>query len=355
MSDWSRRLREAERDQRREERAALKQQREIAKLLREQKKLDEQQRAKLEVEEYEARIAVLLSLHRDSTVMWDWIKLAATLAPLPPSSTKTNESRLMRNLLAQPEATDIERERALLCARDEDAKVLALAEEAYREATSDWKKLTTLANRILTGDTAAYRDAMEEFSPLEELADLGSSVDFTMTSATTIECVITMNGTQVIPAETKTLTTTGKLSIKAMPRQQFHEIYQDYICGGVLRVAREAFALLPIRCIIITAVAPLSDNKEAPVLSVVINRSDLSLVNFARADASDTLDRLPHRGDFKASRKSGAFQPIRPFALNEVVPNDPSSTQLDSVRVRFASERAAVSELLRSIKDIDSS
>lgn len=38
----------------------------------------------------------------------------------------------------------------------------------------------------------------------------------------------------------------AKLSVKAMPKGRFHEVYQDYACGCCLRIGREVLALLPV-------------------------------------------------------------------------------------------------------------
>jgi len=57
---------------------------------------------------------------------------------------------------------------------------------------------------------------------------------------------------------------------------------------------------------------------ERPVLSAVIPRSAMpqtvtTLLIFNRLDSSEAMEMFPHRGDFKASRKAGAFQPITPL------------------------------------------
>src|SRR5438477_5186128 len=95
-----------------------------------------------------------------------------------------------------------------------------------------------------------------------------------------IECELKVNGQDVIPADAKSLTATGKLVIKAMAKARFHEIYQDYVCGCVLRLAREMFALLPVDSVILTATVDGIDSRtghtaELPVLSVAAGSSEL--------------------------------------------------------------------------------
>ena len=150
------------------------------------------------------------------------------------------------------------------------------------------------------------------------MSDLGSSINFTIHGAKLIECVLKINGKQAIPAEAKTLTASGKVSVKPMPKGRFHEIYQDYLSGCVLRVAREAFALLPVDTVLLTASADSLDLRtghtvEQPVLSVAMPRSAVARLNFDQLDASDAMENFQHRGDFKASRKSESFNFILPL------------------------------------------
>src|SRR5262249_48883224 len=125
------------------------------------------------------------------------------------------------------------------------------------------------------------------------------------------------------------LTSGGKLSVRPMPKRRFHEIYQDYLCGCVLRIAREVFALLPLDTVLVTALAGSIDlstgqTVDLPVLSVAMPRNALAFLDFSQVDPSDAMDNFRHRGDFKASRKSEAFQPIVPLTPADI-PKSPST------------------------------
>src|SRR5205807_1646103 len=108
--------------------------------------------------------------------------------------------------------------------------------QSYSEQKSKWEKLKDLSRRVLAGELKAYTEALVEFNPFAEMSELGSSIHFTIHNAKLIECVLKINGRQAIPPEVKTLTASGKVSIKPMPKGRFHEIYQDYLCACVLRV-----------------------------------------------------------------------------------------------------------------------
>jgi hypothetical protein len=108
-----------------------------------------------------------------------------------------------------------------------------------------------------------------------------------------------------------------------MPKARFVEIYQDYVCSCVLRVARELFALLPVDTVLVTASVESLDTStgqtvERPFLSVVMPRDIMTAFNFETLDPSDSIMSLTHRGDLKASRKTGEFEFIAPLTVANV-------------------------------------
>ncbi len=146
-----------------------------------------------------------------------------------------------------------------------------------------------------------------------------------MHSAKLAECVLTVNGKQAIPAEVKTLTSSGRVSVKPMPKGRFHEIYQHYLCGCVLRVTREIFALLPVDGLLVTAAADSLDSctgqmVEQPVLSVFMPRAVVARLDFERLNSADAMENFQHRGDLRGSRKSEAFLSVAPLTPADVNP-----------------------------------
>jgi hypothetical protein len=57
---------------------------------------------------------------------------------------------------------------------------------------------------------------------------------------------------------------------------------------------------------------------EQPVLSAAMTRASVAQLDFDRLDPSDAVESFLHRGDFKATRKSEAFQPITPLTPADV-------------------------------------
>jgi hypothetical protein len=121
-----------------------------------------------------------------------------------------------------------------------------------------------------------------------------------------------------------------------MPKGRFHEIYVDYLCGCVLRVAREVFALLPVATVLVTAEADSLDPRtgqkvEQPVLSVATRRASIAQLDFDRLSPPDALENFQRRAEIKASRKTEAFQPIIPLTLADIAPTGGEELSFESL------------------------
>ncbi|MHB1079885.1 MAG: hypothetical protein ACYC67_10805 [Prosthecobacter sp.] len=300
--------------QRREEREARKRQKELEQLLKEQAKLSLQDRARMEVEAHENLIEVLLSVHRESSRHFDWMALMAAL-PVH--------------------------------------KAMGQDEEAYLQEYAEWESMRSLSRRVLAGDSQAYADALSKLSAFGELSTLGSFISFRVEHAKLIECELHVCGKNVIPAEVKSLSSAGKVITKAMPKGRFHDLYQDYVCGCVLRVAREVFALLPVDVVIVTTQVPVvqaSTGQEAniPVLSAAIPREVVDKLDFSRLDPSDSMESFVHRGDVMASRKSGEFTAIVPLAAKDIAAADQSRSSFEKALHQVREMRTILARQLKT-------
>jgi hypothetical protein len=330
--------------ERRRQRDAIKHQRELERHAKEMAKLSALEQARVEVETYENALEVLLSVHKEQVDPMDWLSIAATLPPVPPSRQSNNELKARQRIAITPARK--EAEAAIDQAKQQDDREYQEALQAYADAHADWEKMSNLARKILAGDSNAYIPAIEELSPFSELAIIGSSFHYTVHNPRLVEVVVSTNGRQAIPTELKTLTASGKVSVKAMPKSRFVEIYQDYVCGCVLRVARELFALLPIESLLISATAEALDTStgqlvERPFLSVVISRATVNTLNFENLDPSDSVMGMIHRGDLKASRKTGDFEFITPLNVADLAQHlTPVNTDFNTVLAKAHRLRA---------------
>lgn len=295
---WKASLKEFQAADRRQQREAQKHLRALQRQVKEQAKLSAMEQARLEVETFESILEVLLSVHKEQGQVWDWIEIAAALPPYKPTKIRRHEFKAsQQNELSKLLSVSQEGGVSIEDARAKDEEEHQEALKAHAEDLAEWGKMKALARRILAGELSAYRETLVQFSGLAEISDLGSSIEFTIHDAKVVECGLKVNGLQSIPSEQKTLTAAGKLSVKPMPKPRFHEIYQDYVCGCVLRVAREIFALLPVETVLVTAsvdmvYSSLGQTAAQPVLSVAIHRSEIRRFAFEHLDPSDAIEAL---------------------------------------------------------------
>ena len=317
-------LRAAAAAERRQQRDAKKRQRELDRQSKEKAKLSALEQARLEVDTFENNLEVLLSVHKEQTDPADWMGILATLPPVPPRKHSHHELKMRKRLAVsfgwQNSSAAIEQ------AQQQDEREYQEALQKHAIEHAEREKLYALARRVLAGDRKAYIEAINDLSPFAELANIGSSLHFSVHSSRILECELDTNGRKAIPSEVKSLTASGKVSVKPMPKTRFVEIYQDYICGCVLRVAREIFGLLPVETLIVSATAESLDTSTGqtlnrPFLSVVLRRDVLEQLNFDKLDPSDSILSLMHRGDLKASRETGDFEAITPLTIGDL-PSD---------------------------------
>ena len=315
-----------------QQRAAKQRQRELERASREIAKLSALEQARLEVESFDNSIEVLLSVHKEQAEPTDWQAHAASIRPVSPIRESYYEQRARLRLTLDPLSPDANS--ILAQAHEHDEAQYQEILEAHYTRMAEWEKWSALARRVLSGEIAAYIEAIEETNPFSELAGIGSSMHFTGHNRRVVEIGLRTNARQAIPTEIKTLTSAGKVSTKTMPRARFVELYQDFVSGCVLRVARELFALLPVDTILITASVEAMDSAtghtaERPFLSVVIERAILDTLNFDQIDPSDALMALPHRGDLKASRKTGEFEYITPLTIADLGLHEAAASRMN--------------------------
>ena len=149
---------------------------------------------------------------------------------------------------------------------------------------------------------------------------MGSAYTAVADDISAIEVTLCVNDEEVIPKESKTLLKSGKLSVKPMAKTKFYELYQDYVCGCVLRLARELFALLPYEMAIVTAESEILNTQTGhlemqPILSVAIPRRTLEVLNFETLDPSDSMNNFVHRMNFMKTKGFRAVDAVSPSEL----------------------------------------
>lgn len=315
---WKGTMRSISAAQRQYEREAQRQRRELQKQQQKLAKMQELEKSAYEVQLHENYISSLLSVHKNCSDIWDWKLILLSELPIAPTKFHSHENSAQFKLdKFKPRFFDkvlgrSESKRMGLISNVEEARKIDNIKyhEALKKHGEEYAELEStceLADRILSGDIEAYLDAIKKIAPFDDIAELGSLIEFHVKSSSIIEVILHVNDEEVIPSETKCLLKSGKLSEKKLPKSKFYELYQDYVSSCVLRVARELFALLPIDIVISTTMGNILNTQtgymeENPILSVVIPRKTLDGLNFEMMDPSDSMKNFVHRVNFKKTK-----------------------------------------------------
>lgn len=318
--------RRAERDHQRRARLAAQQ---FKQLQKEQAVVNAAQA----VASYNDYISVIQSIHHDANDPVDWTAIQQEPPPKIPSPASDQEHMAQAALDSyQPSFFDklfklspakiLRLEGAVVTARQQDQMLAIDRQNDYNRQCIDWQERQHLAKQVLAKNSDVYSQVLEAFTPFEGISHLGSGLGFTFTSDH-IEVDLQVNTAEVIPDFVVTQLASGKLSRKALPISKFNELYQDYVCGCLLRVAREIQAHLPVSQVVVHALVDQFNSstglrEKQVIVSAAMPRAILSRLNFTALDPSDSMQNFSHTMKFT---KSGGFQGVDRVGLAAPLPS----------------------------------
>ena len=144
--------RPAEAFQCREIRTATRQRQELECQSKELARLTEKEQALLEVSKFDNYLDILLSVHKEQGVNWDWTALASSLPPPYPKKQSHNFFKAKLFLLSTSNQENNFEQQRLEQAQSQDEKELQNAICVYAEQYAEWEKLKSMAQRILAGE-----------------------------------------------------------------------------------------------------------------------------------------------------------------------------------------------------------
>ncbi len=313
------------------ERDAKRRQRELERQQKQYEKMQELEQAAYEVDVYQNDIDLIRSVHKECGSPVDWKARASASEPEKPENLKEREKKanakadnyqpgFIDRLFKKEDKKRKKFDEAISKAIDDDELDYKNKIENWKKEYSEWDKSIQLARGVLDGDVDSKIKAIKKLDPFSEISALGSSLSFKIGENPIIETTINIHGNDVIPNEVKSLLNSGRLSVKKMPKGQFNELYQDYVCSCVLRVANEIFSILPDENLFVTAVDKLLNTKtghleESPILSACISRNTLNSFNMDNIDPSDCMSNFVHKMSFKKTTGFEAVERLEPVCL----------------------------------------
>lgn len=243
-----------------------------------------------QVAAYEQQLQMIRRVHETCSETIDWKKISEQPAPAS-RSVSFNASN------------------------DSFSEDLHDANNSKFDDYGDWKKLHDLSGKILAGDIDSYLEVLAEVKPFEDLTEYGSDFEVGTDDPSSMTVEFNVKSEEVVPQETLALTSTGKLSRKALAKSTRNDIVQDYICSCVIRIAREMFALLPVDRVLINAKDSILNtatghNEDVTLVSVIFDRARFMDTDFSRIDPSDLIEAYPSNMAFKKTSGLGAVEEL---------------------------------------------
>ncbi len=174
------------------------------------------------------------------------------------------------------------------------------------------KELQPFAQSVLAGDIDSYFKVIAEVGPFDDLLEYGSGFEVGTDDPSMLEVEFQVKSDDIIPTQYPDMKASGEIVMKDFTKSAYYELVQDYVSSTMLRVARDTFALLPVRQVIIHAVDKVlnpatGNDEEVTIASVKIKRDALATLNFERIDPSDCLESFESNVKFK---KTTGYAPV---------------------------------------------
>lgn len=145
--------------------------------------------------------------------------------------------------------------------------VSTTADDMFMEQDK-WIFLKGISHRILSGDIDAYLETIEKMRPVDDLLDYGSQFEFGTDNPKSMEVEFQIN-------QHNDMLSDGTNS----------ELYNEYVSACTIRVARDLFALLPIRYVIVHA-----QSGEKSVLEAKFDKNILQTIDFEHREAIEIIE-----------------------------------------------------------------
>jgi len=307
------------------ERDRNRQAKESSRLYKEQIKQNEIENVTETIRRYEDYIKVLMSVHKNCADKIDWQQIIEDDEPLVEKNNLHEDAAqkilndftpsFFEKIFGSKKKTQ-SLEQAIEQAKIQDKKDFDTAKETY----ADWQKIHEIANGVLAKNPQSYADALNYFEPFSSIDSFGSRIHMSF-EKDYAEIELHVNDSEVIPDYIVSITKTGKLSKKDMPKSKFNELYQDYVCGGLLRVARETLAHLPIQTVVVHAMAKMVNTatghlEDVAIVSSIVPLETLNSLNFETLDPSDSMKNFLHNMKFS---KINGFSQVDKLNIKEKI------------------------------------
>lgn len=219
---------------------------------------------------------------------------------------------------AQKELSKLDEEIVLAVKRDD--KRYRDQVEQYEIRLKEWEEEKNLASKVLNGEDEGIEEVLNTKISLKTNPFIGTEMNFHFEKGKRFEAEIVVHKIdEIIPSFELNQLKRGNLSKKDMPKTKRLEIYKEYVCSATIRIAREVFALLPEKEMLVDAKCDQLNEKsgymeKVIILSVFIPRETLNEINFKYIKPSLAIDNFVHNIDFK---KLSGFHEVEQVSIED--------------------------------------
>lgn len=152
--------------------------------------------------------------------------------------------------------------------------VSASADDVFMEPEA-WKFLKSISRKVLSGDIDAYLETIEKMRPVDDLLDYGSDFEFGTDNPNSMEVEFRINEHIMLP------------NANVIGVESYEQIFKEYVCASSIRVARDLFALLPVKYVIVYA-----KKEDEVVLQARFDRNEVQKINFKEESSVEIIERF---------------------------------------------------------------
>ncbi len=280
---------------------------------------EDNQAPMVEVQEFNEDLQILTNLHQniDYETNLDWKKILEEEPPfekgemgpneaLALEEIKKNQKGLFNRILNFGKKSQIN-ERMQAEAKEKDL----LLYKAY-------ENLQILARKINDGTKEEFLAVLKDLKISELLSGFVDSMEFSYTDEDSLKVDMVVSVDDFIPKSYKTLTPTGKLSVKTYTKTDYYEISSQFISGLILKTVRDLFQLLPIADVFVNLILSendeLSQRKEKRLIySGFFSREMVENMRDFDKNPFDLITDFPHEVKFVKTRGFRTIEPLDPL------------------------------------------
>lgn len=262
------------------------------------------------VRESESFIRSLVSIHKKCSRKVDWNEVINISEPLEPKRLNVLEdnarfrynnfkANFFYKLFRIENWRKKSLEKNISKAINKDDYLHAVNFKKYKNDQREWLKNHSLAKRILSREISAYNEVIQNSDPLKFYHDISLSFENEVLNAK-----IRVRDKNIIPNEKYFLRQSGTLSSKQISKKEASDLYQNYVCSCLIRVANEIFSLLPVDTAIVDAIDDILNQstgykEEQVILSVFFVKETISSLNMEALNPSSAIENFVHNMAFK--------------------------------------------------------